>query len=153
MAPEALPSGACLSALTSARGVRAAFASMIHRIIAGRLESLTSALERSIRSLTPRAFASEVFYAALASAKGRPPRSCLDDLSRHSRPLPIVDIRDRAFDQKQGNAIEKQRDVLSTFHRFSTAIRSTASMILCSREVSCVKVHRCVGRSLLKSRV
>ncbi|HUP49475.1 MAG TPA: hypothetical protein VNA04_11860 [Thermoanaerobaculia bacterium] len=85
---------------------------MIHRIIAGRLESLTSARERSIRSLTPRAFASEVFCVALTSAKGHPRRSCLDDLSRHSRPLPIVDIRDRAFDVKRAHRIENQRRAL-----------------------------------------
>ncbi|HUP48009.1 MAG TPA: hypothetical protein VNA04_04385 [Thermoanaerobaculia bacterium] len=85
---------------------------MIHRIIAGRLESLTSARERSIRSLTSRAFASEVFHVALTSAKERSRRGCLDDLSRHSRPLPIVDIRDRAFDVKRVHPIENQRGAL-----------------------------------------
>ena len=95
-----LPSGAGLSALTSAKGHPRRIRLDDPRIIAGRLGSLTSALERSIRNLTSQPFASEVLYVALTSAKGHSRRSCLDDLSRHSRPLPIVDICDRAFDLK-----------------------------------------------------
>ena len=97
---------------------------MIHGIIGGRPGSLTSAVERSIRNLISRAFASEILYVALTSAKGHSRRSCLDDLSRQSRLLLIVDICDRAFDLKRGNAIEIARDVLSHFHRFSTVFHN-----------------------------
>jgi hypothetical protein len=124
---------------------------MTYRVIHGCFESLPSAIEHPIRSLTPRAFASEVFYVALASAKGRPRRSCLDDLSRHSRLLPIVVICDRAFDLKHAHATENQHDVLSIFYCFSTAIRNVASNNLCSDISASVRVHnpRCIV--LLKS--
>jgi hypothetical protein len=81
-------------------------------------------MEHSIRNRTPRSFASEVFHVALASAKGRPRRSCLDDLSRHSRPHHIVVICDKASDVKHANAIHNQYDLLSTFRPFSAVIRN-----------------------------
>src|SRR5687767_8660123 len=124
---------------------------MIHRIIVGRLGSLTSAVERSIRNLTSRSFASEVFYVALASAKGHPRRSCLDDLSRHSRPPHIVDICDKASDVKHANASGNQREVLSTFHRFSTGIRSTPSMNLCNWHDGLSQAAQAPLQCLLKS--
>jgi hypothetical protein len=84
---------------------------------------LTSALERPIRNPTSQSFASEVFHVALASAKGHPRRSCLDDLSRHSRLLHLVVICDSASDLKRANAIGNQWDLLSTFKGFSAVIR------------------------------
>ena len=107
-----MPSGAGLGALTSARGHPHRIRHDDPCLIAGRLGSLTSAVERSIRNLTSRAFASEVLHVALTSAKGRSRRGCLDDLSRHSRLLSIVDICDKAFDLEQANTTENQRGVL-----------------------------------------